>query len=275
MTETKEMTKTQSKALAELYAETGIEERAGEGQVGLTQDDYAMPFLALLQSGSPQVKKTDSRCVEGAEEGMFFNTVDKTFFKDGVPEFIPCAYRRSMVEWKLREDGGGYVGESIPGTEPKTITDDKNRDILENGNELKDTRYWYGIIVQRDAEGEIATADPAVIGMTRTQLKPSKAWVNLTAKNIWPDGVTRAKSPPLYVWSYSLKSIPQQKDEFSFWNFEVARGIPVTDAGLLRVAMNLHDSVKSGDIRRADETVAETEATDSKASTDESSGKNY
>lgn len=266
MTETKAITKAQSKELAELYASTGIEERAGEGQEDATQEDYAMPFLSLLQSGSPQCKKTDPRRVEGAEEGMFFNTVEKTVYDsdDGV-RFIPCAYRRSFVEWKLREDGGGFVGEFLPGDEPRTTTDEKNRDILDNGNELKDTRYVYGFVVNEDG-----TTDAAVIGMTRTQLKPSKAWFNLRAKNVWPDGVLRSKAPPDYVWSYRLKSVPQQKDDHSFWNWDVTRDLPVMDASVLEACKNLHDSVKTGEVKRADDSVADTEATD-KAGNGESS----
>jgi hypothetical protein len=256
MTESTELTKAQSKEVGALYADMGIEERAGEATANATQEDYAMPFLSLLQSGSPQCKKTDPRRVEGAEEGMFFNTVEKTVYdsEDGVV-FVPCGYRRSFVEWKLREDGGGFVGEYLPGTEPRTTLDEKNRDILDNGHELKDTRYWYGFVLNDDG-----TFDAAVIGMTRTQLKPSKAWFNLTSKNLWPDGVQRTKEPPMYVWSYRLKSVPQQKDDHSFWNFDVSRDAAVTNGALLQAAMNLHDSVKSGDIREATETVADSEA---------------
>jgi len=259
MTEkTTAMTKAQSKELAALYADTGIEERAGEASENATQEDYAMPFLSLLQSGSPQCKKTDPRRIEGAEEGMFFNTVDKTVYnsENGVI-FVPCGYRRSFVEWKLREDGGGFVGEYLPGEEPPTVTDDKNRDILENGNELKDTRYWYGFVINEDG-----SSDASVIGLTRTQLKPSKAWFNLVTKNVWPDGVQRAKEPPMYVWSYRLKAVPQQKDDHSFWNWDVTRDAPVTDRGVLNAGKQLHDSVKAGTVKRADDTVSDAEATE-------------
>ena len=266
MTDSKAMTAAGKKDLAKLYADQGIEERAGEASVDATQEDYAMPFLSLLQSGSPQCKKTDPRMVEGAEEGMFFNTVDKTVYgdEDGVL-FVPCGYRRSFVEWSLREDGGGYRGEFMPGEEPKTVTDEKNRDIMDNGNELKDTRYWYGFVINPDG-----SSDAAVIGMTRTQLKPSKAWFNLVTKNVWPDGVQRAKEPPMYVWAYRLKSVPQQKDDHSFWNWDVTRDAPVTDAGVLNAGKNLHDSVKAGNVKRADDSVADSEATgddDNKEST--------
>ncbi len=252
----KALTTAQSKELASHYDDLGIEDRAGEGQEGATSEDYAMPFLALLQSGSPQVKRTDPRCVEGASEGMFMNTVDKELFpgEEGVP-FVPCAYRRAIVEWITREEGGGYVGEYLPGAEPATVTDEKNRDIIkESGHELKDTRYWYGFVIREDGSFE-----PAVIGMTRTQLKPSKAWFNLASKNVWPDGVARTKAPPFYVWTYILKSIPQQKDEFSFWNFEVTRGVPVLDAAIIEAAKTLHDSVKAGQVKAATDSLAETE----------------
>lgn len=259
--ETKELTKTQSKELASVYADLGIESRAGEGQKNATQADYAMPFLSLLQSGSPQVKRTDSRFIQGAEEGMFFNTVEKELYpgSEGVA-VIPVAYRRAFVEWKLRESGGGYVGEHPVGKEPETHIDDKNRDILENGNELKDTRYWYVLVVKDDAAPE-----PAVIGMTRTQIKPSRAWFNMCSKDMWPDGVSRGDAPPLYVWSYLLKAVPQQKDDNSFWNYDVRRAEPVTDPDVLRAAMKLHDSIEAGDIREATETLddSEEEAADS------------
>ena len=266
--ETKALTKAETKELAALYADTGIEERAGEGQENATQDDYAMPFLALLQSGSPQCKKTDPRMIEGAEEGMFFNTVEKIFYDstDGLP-FIPCGYRRAFVEWKLREDGGGFVADYRPGSEPKIVgQDDKNRDILENGNELKDTRYWYGFVINGDG-----STDAAVIGMTRTQLKPSKAWFNLCAKNVWPDGVQRSKAPPMYVWSYRLKSIPQQKDDHSFWNWDVTRDAPVMDAAVIEACKNLHDSVKAGQIREATDTIAEADGDSNESSSSDTS----
>jgi hypothetical protein len=258
MTESTALSKKEATEVGALYSDLGIEDRAGEGQDGATTDDYAMPFLALLQSGSPQVKKTDPRKVEGAEEGMFFNTVEKEVYGDNV-RIVPVAYRRSFVEWITREEGGGFVGEYAPGSEPATVIDDKNRDIIkENGHELKDTRYWYVFVVREDG-----TFEPAVMGMSRTQIKPSKALFNLCAKNIWPDGKMRNAAPPFYVWSYNAKSIPQQNDEYSFWNLEFTRGEPVTDKRLLSAAVELHDSVKAGQVREATDTLAETEASES------------
>jgi hypothetical protein len=283
MSESTELTKAQAKELAALYSNTGIEDRIGEGQEGASAGDYAMPFLALLQSGSPQVKRTDPRYMPEAREGMLMNTVDHELFdtENGGITVVPCAYRRAFVEWRTRESGGGYVKEHDPSKVVQdndrnfhidgvgtTFRDDKNRDILrENGNEIKDTRYWYVLVIRDDG-----TAEPAVIGMTRTQVKPSQTWFNTAAKNIWPDGVKRAGAPPLYVWTYRIGVKPQQKDDHSFWNFTVQRGLGVTDPAVLNAAMQLHDSVKAGSVREATDTLRTTES-DSEAT--ESAAENY
>lgn len=252
MSESKELTTAQSKELATLYGDLGIEEMAGMQHDDMTSsDDFAMPFLSLLQSGSPQCKKSDPRYVKGAEEGAFFNTVEKEVYGEEVT-VVPVAYRRAFVEWKLREDGGGYQGEYLPGEQPSTVLDEKNRDILDNGNELKDTRYWYVLVIKGDGSFE-----PAVIGMTRTQIRPSKALANMVTKDHWPDGVKRGKAPPFFVWQYVAKSIPQQSDEYAFVNWEFSRGAPVTDREILQAAKALREAVKAGQVREATESLDE------------------
>jgi hypothetical protein len=252
MSESKELTTAQSKELASLYSDLGIEEMAGMNSEDMTSaDDYAMPFLSLLQSGSPQCKKSDARYIKGAEEGVFFNTVSNTLYGEEVT-VVPVAYRSAWVEWKLREDGGGYCGEFAPGSQPRIIAqDDKNRDIIDNGHEIKDTRYWYVLIVTDEG------FEPAVMGLTRTQLKPSKRLANMTAEDKWPDGVKRGKAPPFFVWSYNAKSVPQQSDEYAFVNWEFSRGAPVTDRNLLEAAKALREAVKAGQVREATESLDE------------------
>ncbi len=44
------------------------------GFEGTSSRDYAIPFISLLQSLSPQVDKDDAKYVEGAEVGMFYNS---------------------------------------------------------------------------------------------------------------------------------------------------------------------------------------------------------
>ena len=53
---------------------------AGQGFEDHTRDDYAVPFLGVLQSNSPQIETLPS-----ARPGMLFNTVTNELY-----DFIAC-----------------------------------------------------------------------------------------------------------------------------------------------------------------------------------------
>ena len=45
----------------------------------VTPEDYAIPFLNILQQMSPQVNKTEGAYVKGAESGMIYNSVSSYY----------------------------------------------------------------------------------------------------------------------------------------------------------------------------------------------------
>ena len=53
---------------------------SGMGLENVDKQDLALPFLKLLQSGSDETKKKHAKYVEGAEAGMFYNTVTKKLY---------------------------------------------------------------------------------------------------------------------------------------------------------------------------------------------------
>ena len=63
---------TKKDALPTVYE--GFEEFGDLGFSEVTSEDLAIPFLRILQAMSPQKNKRDGAYVDGAEEGMFFNT---------------------------------------------------------------------------------------------------------------------------------------------------------------------------------------------------------
>ena len=63
-----------------LPAEMNFVQDAGAGLENIDKDDLALPFLKLLQSGSDETKKKHANYVEGAEAGMFYNTVTKRLY---------------------------------------------------------------------------------------------------------------------------------------------------------------------------------------------------
>ena len=53
----------------------------GTGLESVGTEDYALPFLRIIQSGSPQLKKSDpNKYIDGAEEGMLFNTLTNEYY---------------------------------------------------------------------------------------------------------------------------------------------------------------------------------------------------
>ena len=71
--ETRDLATKQSGALATL----DFVSDSGMGLENIDKSDLALPFLKLLQSGSDETKKKHAKYVEGAEAGMFYNTVTK------------------------------------------------------------------------------------------------------------------------------------------------------------------------------------------------------
>lgn len=233
-------------ALAETY-----EQFDNAGFENATADSYAIPFLAILQSGSPQVKKSNGKYIEGATEGCLLNTVQNTILdgEEGVL-VIPCAYRQGFVEWIPRDSGGGFVTEYAPHEAPRSERDDEGRDVLPNGNELQDTRYHSVLLLNEDG-----TCSPIVIAMTRTQVKKSKRWMSLMQDIKFPkaDG-SGTYTPPMFSHVYRLRTIPETKDEYSWYNWEVEKVEMIEDGAIVAQAKKFHDAIMAGEVREATDT---------------------
>ena len=114
------------KSSSDVAVAAQFEEYGSAGFSEVTAEDLSIPFIRVLAQLSPQVNKRDGAYVEGAEAGMLFNTVLNEVY-DGVEgiEVVPCHYNRRFVEWKPREQGGGYVT-SYETTDPIVNTTTKN-----------------------------------------------------------------------------------------------------------------------------------------------------
>ncbi len=82
---------------------SNFEEDAQSGFNNMTQEDFALPFLKLLTSTSPEIGE-----MEGAMPGMVLNSVTNELY-DGKKGLlvIPTAYIRQYIEWAPRGSGSG------------------------------------------------------------------------------------------------------------------------------------------------------------------------
>lgn len=228
----------QQQALAMM--QTSMEEDSGSGFEEANASAYAIPFLQILQSGSPQCKKSDGAYIKGAEEGMLYNTVTQELYdgEKGI-EVIPAHYTQRFIEWKKRESGGGFVGEHQVAME--TVKDDKGRDTLPNGNTLVDTRNHYVMI--RNADG---TLSPALITMSSTQLKKSRQWMS-KMNGIKLKTETRGfVTAPMFSHVYKVRTVPEQNDKGSWFGFAIDVVGKVEDISEYNEAKAFRDAIKSG-----------------------------
>lgn len=222
---------------------------AGQGFDNLSRDDLAIPFLTILQSNSPQVKRSDGAYIDGAQEGMLLNTVSKALLdtQSAPVTLVACAYSRAFVEWRTREKGGGYVAEHNEAQGEALLRtcerDEKGRDILPNGNQLNDTRTFYVLVV--DADG---VPSPAVLTMTSTQIRKSKQWLMQQNMLKLKSADGRAYTPPMFASKWHVKTVAESNEKGSWfgWAFEHAGYFKTTDDPVFQAAMELAKSVKTG-----------------------------
>ena len=217
---------------------------AGTGLEEASADDYAIPFLRVLQSMSPQLKKSDGKYIQGAEEGNLFNTVTETVYDgtEGVV-LIPCAYKKKFIEWITRENGGGFVDDSHPATILKSCKkDDSGRFILENGNQISETAEYYCIVAQDENAPE-----QVLLSLTSSQLGFSRRWNTMLNNARVQNAKGETVPAPMFSYMYNLTTIAQSNDQYSWMGLSVEKSRP-TPMPLAMAALDFMKAARSGDV---------------------------
>ena len=196
-----------------------FEEMSGLGFAETTTQDMSIPFLRILGAQSPQVDESDGAYVEGAKGGMLYNTVTNTVTsgKEGML-VVPCYYNRRYVEWKPRTEGGGFVASYLPDDPivPTAVRNDKNEEVLPNGNLLTNTAQHFVMLVEGDQYSR------CLITMSSTQLKKSRRWLSqmnaMTAM-----GKNGPYTLPMMSQFYTLTTVPEQNDLGKWYGWAIAR----------------------------------------------------
>jgi hypothetical protein len=212
----------------------------------------AIPFLSILQSGSPECKRSEGAYIEGAAEGMVLNTVTKKLVDTAKEPLyvVPCAYHRAYIEWRLRENGGGFVKEHAPeagaALNDSAMRDEKSRTILANGNQLNDTRTFYVMVLDEDG-----LPAPAVLTMTSTQIKKAKQWMMQQNLLKLRNSKGEAYTPPMFASKWAVTTVPESNDKGSWmgWKFEHAGYLTGPSDPVFVAAKDFHTSVAAGAVK--------------------------
>ena len=123
---------------------------ANKGFENVRQESLALPILKLLQNGSGEAQKRNQNYVEGAEPGMFLNTVTKKLYDgDKGINVIPCYHKTEYQEWAEFGTGSGRPENIYPADSDilSKTTKDGARDRLPNGNYILNVHQNYVLIV--------------------------------------------------------------------------------------------------------------------------------
>lgn len=233
---------------AGLYDDLLKDSKESTGFENVNKDDVAIPFVSILQALSPQLRGEAK--IKGAEEGDFHNNVSNKAFK-GPIKLIPCAFQKSFVEWVPRDQGGGLVAQyDNDDILKQTQKNDKNQDILPNGNQIVTTAYHYCLLLN-----ENGTFERVVLSLTSTQLKKSRRWMSqMMGLMIEING--KKVRPPMYSHVYSATAVIETKDKNSWYGWNIGSPELIKSGEIYKAAKQFHDEVTKGLIK-AQETTQE------------------
>lgn len=218
-------------------------ETTGAENIGV--QDLQIPYLQIVQKGSPEVDKGHkdyaTKRIKGVESGDIIDTVTREIvFASNKPEklleVIPCGYLTMYLEFRDRNQGGGFVAVH---TDPRILTKAKrvdNKDILENGNELHKSAQYF--VLYKDNAGVWRNA---ILSMKSTQLKKSRNWNSLMTSFRTPDGKGVL---PIFARRYFFGTATESSAKGSWFGWLIAGSELIPDAALIDQAYQLSCSAR-------------------------------
>ena len=265
MSETKEVaTKAETAVAIPKELMDSFVEDSGAGTENVGAEDLKIPFVRVIQSGSPEVKKKEDRFIKGAQVGQIFNTVTRQILSNDEDKIavIPCGYTKKHLEFVPREKGGGFKGEHAPNSEEVlTAVRDKqsNKDYLKNGNELVTSAQHYCKV----RNPETGTWQSAIIDMKSTGLKVSRQWnTMIQMQEVMHEG--KAVRLPSFgvIWTLGNEETSNAKGTWNLWVINGREGY-VEDPELYKECKHLASMVSDGTVEAADDPDLDADTSDS------------
>lgn len=242
--------KTKSALPATAYAEY-----EGKGFEHQTQEDIAIPFLAVLQSTSPQVGKDG---IKGAKPGLLFNTVTQEVLKETL--FVPAITQHVFVEWVPRDKGGGFVAvhQILDESVKKAKEASHEYGKLKIGeNDLVETFYIYGVLANEEEPLGLA-----VLAFTSTKIKVYKRFNTRLQTFMLKLKDGRKIRPPMFSHLMHITGEPESNNKGDYFNFKLSsagenlkEALLAPDDPRFLAGAECYDLIESNSARVAYETV--------------------
>lgn len=257
MAKKKTATKKAAKAITpapknELSEDVNFADDADAGSDSMGKDDMTIPRLSILQGLSPQVGKKKATYVEGCEEGDIFDNVAQVPFSgdDGIV-IIPISYRHTFIEWKTRDNGGGFVADhgNDRSVEAACQKNENHQLINSEGNQIVATAEYFVFKVDPDT-GEF---QPFVISMSGAQKKHSRRWNTQMKSRRLPHPKGGTFNPAAFYTAYRFTTQPESNDQGDWFGWNIVTECDVKDLpggmDIYREARTFLGQVETGNVK--------------------------
>lgn len=238
-----------------------FEADAGAGMEHADAETFAIPFIAVLQKGSPQVDEASGVAIDGAKAGMIMNTVTSKLYdgKAGV-RLIQCAFRRVFLRWGPRSgEGAGFKGEFSPEhvaaeLEARRIVEHEGRlyTPLADGtvhekrcDRWADTRNHYMLMLDPDSE----FWSPALLSLASTQIKKSRNLMAALHEVRFRRAGGTPYQPPTFASTLHMVTVPEQNDKGTWYGVKLDLVGRVADPDVYAAARAFYATVARGAVR--------------------------
>jgi hypothetical protein len=204
-----------------------LKNQTGRGSEEVDHNDLIIPRLEVVQSLSTVRKKSSSKYIEGAEEGMLYNSVTRELYGTEVV-VVPILFIKEYLVWRDRKLGGGFDGAHPTEEEARAkVSEMDNPDEWE----VVLTHQHFCLILKEDG-----TKEEAVVSMSKSKLKVSKKFNSLV----------RINGGDRFSRKYKLLGVPAENSQGQeFYNLDV-KNVGFVDEPTYRHAEQVYDLLKSG-----------------------------
>lgn len=219
--------KTTALAVAPQQEETGFEH--------MTQADFKVPFVNVLQAKSPQAEEGNPKQIAGAKAGTLINSVTQQMFdgKTGIV-VIPVHSIHQFLEWIPRDDGGGLVN-VFDWQAPEVLAAKKaaggkkfGKIKIGDNNDLVESFNVFALLEFEDQRV------PIVLPFSSSQIAPYQMWMT-SAKSQTKMGEDNVRRPRA-LWSHRYRITTSfQQNKKGTW-FKMAVSFEGGDAEKARIA---------------------------------------
>lgn len=210
------------------------ESTRGSEDVGI--DDIILPRIDVLQAISPQVSRRDPKYIEGAEQGMLFNTVSGELYGENLM-FVPVKFQREFIVWQDRDAGGGFRG-----AYPTEGEAERERLALENPDlhEVVETHVHFVLLVHEDGSTE-----EAVLSLAKSKRKVSRK-LNTLVQMVGGDRFSKM---------YNLTATEANGPKGDYWTMDI-KPVGFVSEEIYKKALTTYEAIQAGE-RKVDRTVDE------------------